>query len=822
MSHNMFKVIMIEQLNFPAFELDKEEIKFNTSLALIFRDFPNLKSYIESNIDELRLKDKIKVTIDNKIFDIFKLSYKNENYIYIVNIIQIHKSIDFTNSFDSIYDFALDFIGNLFEPEHLSLFEKQDHKLILRGFRGKDIFKEKNVILTIDKFPNIKKSYQNKVQTAINGKELTHVIKDTYKDYSFTSIPIYKMNYSYGIFIMAGKMDFSQIKDKIYLVVTFLNTLFYEHEMSNILKILRILQKRLFEESYLLDSEGRMLFPLDGTYPLFDTIKTGLPKFKNLTDIVDRKNPYIKPVGKKYFYIISKITTKNNSFYFIGKQKIGDSLFNYNIDTNYQTILTNFFSDAPFGLFLQEEEHIIYYNKQFLNMFPAFLSNKDTDFFSLISKEGREKIQRFKEQLFKEGVLNSRIDITRNNTIYVYNMFLNTFKNQSGVDIIGIVVDITNIAVYEKEIIELKKRETLQNLSSIIGNQINNLLQPIVGYASYLKMIAGDNTEIKEIVSKIEQSTIMATDLIHRVPLKIKQPGEVIDLFEESKNILEIVELIKPESIKIYYSGEKKKYCSLISSTGFNQILLNIIYNALEAIREEGVIEVSFDSIHIADKEKIRIYGLKNQDFVHIKIRDTGVGIEEASMREIFKPFYTTKQGGHSGLGLSMVLEIVENNNGFIEILSKRFRGTDVNVYLPQYSCEEKQLMPDTGEHGKKRVDSMLIIEDNEIVSSFIDSILNSLHINHYITKNPHEGILYMQKNRNAISHVYLDFNIKGISIIDLFNKLFSANGNAKFIISSGYFEREKLHTLLELNNDIMILKKPFDYSAFIKAIQYN
>jgi CheY-like chemotaxis protein len=335
-------------------------------------------------------------------------------------------------------------------------------------------------------------------------------------------------------------------------------------------------------------------------------------------------------------------------------------------------------------------------------------------------------------------------------------------------------------------------------------------------------MIAGDNMEIKEIVSKIEQSTIMATDLIHRVPLKIKQPGEVIDLFEESKNILEIIELIKPESIKIYYSGEEKKYCSLISSTGFNQILLNLIYNALEAIREEGSIELSFDSIHITDKEKIRIYGLKNQDFVHIKIRDTGIGIEETSMREIFKPFYTTKQGGHSGLGLSMVLEIVENNNGFIEISSKRFKGTDVNVYLPQYSCEEKQLIPDIGGHGKKRVDSMLIIEDNEIVSSFIDSILNSLHINHYITNDPHEGILYMQKNRNSISHVYLDFNIKGISIIDLFNKLFSANGNAKFIISSGYFEKEKLHALLELNNDIMILKKPFDYSAFIKAMQYN
>lgn len=154
--------------------------------------------------------------------------------------------------------------------------------------------------------------------------------------------------------------------------------------------------------------------------------------------------------------------------------------------------------------------------------------------------------------------------------------------------------------------------------------------------------------EIKEIVSKIEQSTIMATDLIHRVPLKIKQPGEVIDLFEESKNILEIIELIKPESTKIYYSGEEKKYCSLISSTGFNQILLNLIYNALEAIREEGSIELSFDSIHITDKENSNLR-TKNQDFVHIKIRDTGIGIEETSMREILNPFILQNKEGIPG-----------------------------------------------------------------------------------------------------------------------------------------------------------------------------
>lgn len=819
MYHNIIKVIMIEQLNFPAFERDKREIRFNVSLLEIFKDYPQLKSYIENNIDEILLKDKVKATMYGKVFDIFKLSYKSD-IIYTVNSVQPRRKMDFTHSFNTVYDFAMDFIYNIFEPEHLSLFEKEGEKLSLTGFRGKNIFKKRNTILVEDKIPGIKESCQKKIQSEIKGKELKQIVKDTFKGYNFISVPIYKMNYFYGIVILAGKIDFSQVKEKIYKTTAFLGNLFFEHEMSDMLKILRTQQNEFFVETYLFDNDGRVLFPMESRYKQFDEINIKLPKFKKLTDIVDRTNPYIVPVSRNNFYIISKRTIKNDSFYFIGRQNTESSLFNYNVETNYQSILSNFFSDAPFGLFVQVSDHIIYYNKQFLSMFPAFLANKDMEFFSLISEF--DKKQNFKEQLFNNGFLNSRIDIVRNNTVYVYNLFLNTFKNKFGMHIIGIVVDITNVAIYEKEIIELKKREALQNLSSIIGNQINNLLQPIVGYASYLKMITGDNDEIKEIVSKIEQSTIMATDLIRRVPLKIKRPGEVIDLFEESKNIVEIIELIKPENIKIYYKGEEKNYCSLISNMDFNQIMLNLIYNAMESIREEGKIEVSFDTIHITDKEKIRIYGLKNQDFAHITIKDNGIGIEIAAMRDIFKPFYTTKQGGHSGLGLSMVLEIIENNNGFIEILSKKSLGTDVNIYLPQYPCEKEKSLLAIEEHKTSHIEDMLIIEDNEIVSSFIDSILNNLHINHHITKDAEEGISYMTKNGTSISHIYLDFNIAGISIIDLYKKLFSINSNARFIISSGYFETEKLHALLELNKDIMILKKPFDYNAFIKSIQYK
>jgi signal transduction histidine kinase len=112
-------------------------------------------------------------------------------------------------------------------------------------------------------------------------------------------------------------------------------------------------------------------------------------------------------------------------------------------------------------------------------------------------------------------------------------------------------------------------------------------------------------------------------------------------------------------------------------------MLSNILENAIEALDGKGTVTVStaaFDP-YSGDKPRGRSApGIKN--FVEVRIEDTGPGISPEIMKNIFKPFYTTKDGG-SGIGLVIVKRIVDSHKGRINVVSKVGVGTVATIHLP-------------------------------------------------------------------------------------------------------------------------------------------
>ena len=108
--------------------------------------------------------------------------------------------------------------------------------------------------------------------------------------------------------------------------------------------------------------------------------------------------------------------------------------------------------------------------------------------------------------------------------------------------------------------------------------------------------------------------------------------------------------------------------------------LFNILINAKDAIlsaqREKGTICIDVDRIFISHAAK---------NFIRIKIADNGAGIEEKNISKIFEPYFTTKGEKGTGLGLTTVKEIIEENSGWIEIDVNKGRGTTFNLFLPEY-----------------------------------------------------------------------------------------------------------------------------------------
>jgi signal transduction histidine kinase len=112
-----------------------------------------------------------------------------------------------------------------------------------------------------------------------------------------------------------------------------------------------------------------------------------------------------------------------------------------------------------------------------------------------------------------------------------------------------------------------------------------------------------------------------------------------------------------------------------IDAEQIKQVLLNILLNALQAIRGEGKIWIETRVVQVPLVEK-------PEPFIQIEVRDTGVGIPQENLERIFDPFFSTRPEG-SGLGLAISHQIIHDHRGFITVESEVGKGTSFKIHLP-------------------------------------------------------------------------------------------------------------------------------------------
>lgn len=255
----------------------------------------------------------------------------------------------------------------------------------------------------------------------------------------------------------------------------------------------------------------------------------------------------------------------------------------------------------------------------------------------------------------------------------------------------------TNIK--HSRIIQLEKMAGLGNLTAGIAHEINTPLSALNSnndlFIRYLKKIKKilfdtsmpqevlDNAELKEIFESIEKlndinktAATRIVDIVNslrRFARGDKEEMEKADIISGLESTLTLIHHNIKNRVKIKKEfGDIPEICC--HSNQINQIFLNILVNAVHAIEDRG--EIS-----------IKAYSKKNKVF--IVIADTGLGISESDIKQIFDSGFTTKKCGiGTGLGLSIVKQIIEKHNGEIKVESKLGKGSTFTIELPiDFKC---------------------------------------------------------------------------------------------------------------------------------------
>jgi two-component system, cell cycle sensor histidine kinase and response regulator CckA len=234
--------------------------------------------------------------------------------------------------------------------------------------------------------------------------------------------------------------------------------------------------------------------------------------------------------------------------------------------------------------------------------------------------------------------------------------------------------------------IALAPAPEMQRAGQLVGeiaHDINNLLTVVSGSALRLRA-RPDLAELAEDLGQIICAAERAGELTRQLLAVDRQPGELalIDLAEAARRLKPTIRLLLAGNIVLDFRHYQPAPSVLMERARFEQILMNLIMNAGDAMAEGGTLTVTTQPRNVSALQGERL-GIAPGAYVLMSVGDTGAGIEPKTRHRIFDPSFTTKSGTATGMGLSSIRDVVHHAGGRIDVDTEPGHGTTFRVLLP-------------------------------------------------------------------------------------------------------------------------------------------
>ncbi len=242
---------------------------------------------------------------------------------------------------------------------------------------------------------------------------------------------------------------------------------------------------------------------------------------------------------------------------------------------------------------------------------------------------------------------------------------------------------------FQAQLFQAQKMEALGTLVGGIAHDINNMLQTILGFSELLMRESKEDTPAKKRLQTIISAGKGGADLVKKLLAFTKQATIFpvnLDVNDHITQVSAVLSHSIPTTIDIEMDLCKEAATVHADPSQVNDIIMNLLMNAVEAMPEGGAIRISTRIVLLDDNDCGKLIDLRPGNHLLMIVSDTGGGMDESTMSRIFDPFFSTKQKGSTrgtGLGLSVVKGIVESCGGHITFESARNRGTYFQVYFP-------------------------------------------------------------------------------------------------------------------------------------------
>lgn len=351
--------------------------------------------------------------------------------------------------------------------------------------------------------------------------------------------------------------------------------------------------------------------------------------------------------------------------------------------------------------------------------------------------------------------------------------------------------DISAQKQLENQLYQVQKMDAIGSLTGGIAHDFNNILTAILGYSLLSLKELPEPSPVKKNIEGIYHAAEKAAALTRQLLAFSRKQVlnmQTVNLCSVVTEMEDMILRLIGEDIRLKVSFNLRNAFVNADRTQLDQVLLNLVVNARDAMPEGGQISISLDRMRIDAGSANKQQGARTGDYIRLQVSDTGEGIPKAILDKIFEPFYTTKeQGKGTGLGLATVYGIIKQHNGTISVQSEPGHGACFTILLPAAQENIPEHVEQEDESLVRGVETILVVDDEPAICALVADMLRQLGYSVVTATCGSEAIKLVGAGSRKIDLVLTDMFMPGMNGRELVQSLTNMDPGIKVLYMSGH-----------------------------------
>jgi PAS domain S-box-containing protein len=380
-----------------------------------------------------------------------------------------------------------------------------------------------------------------------------------------------------------------------------------------------------------------------------------------------------------------------------------------------------------------------------------------------------------------------------------------------------------NLRRIEERLRQSEKMEAVGQLAGGIAHEFNNVLGGIIGFTDLSMRLADKDSLLEKNLLKVLKAADRAKQLVTHILAFTRHGNPHRSVTALKPLVEEVLELLKssiPSSVIIQAELQSETKAVLADTSQLQQVLLNLAANAVHAMNRKGTLTLRLYGTDVHDTEYGRSGKIDPGAYTVIEVTDTGCGMNETTLAKAFEPFFTTKGVGEgTGMGLSVVLGIVQSHDGDIQVESEVGKGTTIRILLHAVEEPAAEATVDHAQTLPVGTERILFVDDEQMLVEIAERSLTRLGYAFTGMTDSVKALAYFKENEPSIDILVTDQTMPGMTGIELAEEVLKIRKNLPIILCTGN-SRDMAPTLTDSLHIKQIVMKPYSPREIGKAIR--